>query len=56
MNRKRLIVIAVVLVLGIAAYLWASSRPKTLVASGTDRKSTRLNSSHPRLSRMPSCA
>ena len=35
MNRKRLIVIAVVLVLGIAAYLWASSRPKTLVASGT---------------------
>jgi len=35
MNRKRLIAIAIILVLGIAAYMWASSRPKPLVASGT---------------------
>jgi multidrug resistance efflux pump len=35
MNRKRLIPIAILLVLGIAAYMWASSRPKPLVASGT---------------------
>ena len=35
MNRKRLIVIAIVLLVGIAGYVWASSRPKPLVASGT---------------------
>ena len=35
MNRKRLIVIAIVLLIGIAGYVWASSRPKPLVASGT---------------------
>jgi HlyD family secretion protein len=35
MNRKRLVVIAIILVLGIAAYVWASSRPQPLVASGT---------------------
>src|SRR5713226_4015342 len=35
MNRKRLVVIAIVVALGIAAYVWASSRPKLLVASGT---------------------
>lgn len=35
MNRKNLIPVAVLLVLGIAAYMWASSRPKPLVASGT---------------------
>src|SRR6266850_6576507 len=35
MTRKRLIVIAIVLALGIAAYMWASSRPQPLVASGT---------------------
>src|SRR5882672_11556421 len=35
MTRKRLIVIAIVLCLGIAAYVWASSRPQPLVASGT---------------------
>jgi HlyD family secretion protein len=35
MKRKRLIVIAIVLGLGVAAYVWASSRPQPLVASGT---------------------
>jgi len=35
MTRKRLIVIAIVLALGVAAYMWASSRPQPLVASGT---------------------
>jgi HlyD family secretion protein len=35
MKRKRLIVIAAVLCVGIAAYVWASSRPQPLVASGT---------------------
>jgi membrane fusion protein YbhG len=35
MTRKRLIVIAIVLGLGVAAYVWASSRPQPLVASGT---------------------
>ena len=35
MKRKRLILIAIVLIIGIAAYVWASSRPKPLVASGT---------------------
>lgn len=35
MNRKRLIVIAIILLAGIAGYVWASSRPKPLVASGT---------------------
>jgi len=35
MKGKRLIVIAIVLCLGIAAYVWASSRPQPLVASGT---------------------
>ena len=35
MKRKRLIGIAIVLGLGVAAYVWASSRPQPLVASGT---------------------
>src|ERR1700704_6831179 len=35
MKRKRLIVIAIVLCLGVAAYVWASSRQQPLVASGT---------------------
>jgi multidrug resistance efflux pump len=35
MKRKRLIVIAIVLGLGVAAYVWASSRSQPLVASGT---------------------
>lgn len=37
MNRRRLIVILAViaLLLGVAAYLWASGRPKPLIASGT---------------------
>jgi multidrug resistance efflux pump len=35
MTRKRVIAIAIVLCLGVAAYLWASSRPQPLVASGT---------------------
>ncbi len=35
MKRKRLIVIAAILCVGIAAYVWASSRPQPLVASGT---------------------
>ncbi len=35
MKRKRLIFIAIVLLLGVAAYVWASSRPKPFVASGT---------------------
>ena len=35
MKRKRLMVIGIVLVLGIAAYMWASTRPQPLVASGT---------------------
>jgi len=34
-DTKRLIVIAIVLALGVAAYMWASSRPQPLVASGT---------------------
>ncbi len=35
MKRKRLIAIAIVLGLGVAAYVWASSRPQPFVASGT---------------------
>ncbi len=35
MNRKRLVLIAIILVVGIAAYVWATSRPQPLVASGT---------------------
>ncbi len=35
MSRKRLIGIAIILGLGVAAYVWASSRPQPLVASGT---------------------
>ena len=35
MKRKRLIAIAVVVLVGVAAYVWASSRPQPLVASGT---------------------
>ena len=31
-------------------------RPDVIIVEGLDRKSTRLNSSHPRLSRMPSSA
>src|SRR3981189_3615648 len=34
MTRKRVIVIAIVLALGVAAYVWASSRPQPWVASG----------------------
>ena len=34
----------------------AAARKKANAQSGTDRKSTRLNSSHERLSRMPSSA
>ena len=36
--------------------LLCETRPPDGQACGTDRKSTRLNSSHPRLSRMPSSA
>jgi len=35
MKRNRFVLIALVLALGIAAYVWASSRPQPLVASGT---------------------
>lgn len=35
MNRIKAVLIATVLLLGVAAYMWASSRPKPLVASGT---------------------
>ena len=35
MNRKKILPVAVVLILGIAVYVWASSRPQPLVASGT---------------------
>jgi multidrug resistance efflux pump len=35
MDRKNAVLIATVLLLGLAAYVWASSRPKPLVASGT---------------------
>ena len=35
MKRKRLIGIAVLVLFGVAAYMWASSRPQPLVASGT---------------------
>jgi HlyD family secretion protein len=35
MNRKRIGLIVIVLILGVAAYVWASSRPQPLVASGT---------------------
>ena len=35
---------------------WRSERWDSLVANGPDRKSTRLNSSHSSVSRMPSSA
>jgi multidrug resistance efflux pump len=35
MKRKRLIVVGAIVCVGVAAYVWASSRPKPLVASGT---------------------
>ena len=36
--------------------LWGSPKPRSKPPSAIDRKSTRLNSSHERLSRMPSSA
>ena len=47
---------SVAMVLLVFGMYYRRYRDKELVTAAADRKSTRLNSSHPRLSRMPSSA
>ena len=60
MSKKVLGVIALALVCVMAGTAFGMNRPaaqaETVVVTSPDRKSTRLNSSHPTTSRMPSSA